>query len=199
MYGAALQDEWFRALLCVPVRIGSRILGTLQVYRERGYHFDHNALTMATSLADQAAIAIENARLFQEAQAQATQLTQANTALQGEIAERQRAEAARRRLEAQLRQAQKMEALGTLAGGIAHDFNNILAAILGYTELTLCNIPAGTTEWHNLQQVLIAGGRATRLVQQILAFSRQSEHKRQPVHFYLIVQETLTCSLSAPA
>ena len=66
----------------------------------------------------------------------------------------------RTRLEVQLRQAQKMEALGTLAGGIAHDFNNILTAILGYTELALSNIPAESPTWHHLQAVRQAGQRA---------------------------------------
>jgi PAS domain S-box-containing protein len=66
----------------------------------------------------------------------------------------------RTRLEAQLRQAQKMEALGTLAGGIAHDFNNMLTAILGYTELALCTIPAKSPPWHHLQAVRRAGRRA---------------------------------------
>jgi signal transduction histidine kinase/CheY-like chemotaxis protein len=189
---AALGEAWLKALLCVPVQVEKRILGTLQVYRERDYIFSHDDLTLATSLADQAAIAIENARLFQEVQNHATQLAEANTALQGEIAERQRAEAARQHLEGQLRQVQKMEALGTLAGGIAHDFNNILAVILGYSELSLCDLTPGTNEWHNVQQILIASGRAKHLVQQILAFSRQSEQQRQPVSLHLILEETLT-------
>jgi len=112
--------------------------------------------------------------------------------LQSEIAERQRAEVARQHLEAQLHQVQKMEALGTLAGGIAHDFNNILAVILGYAELSLYNLAPGSSEWHNLQQILIASGCAKHLVQQILAFSRQSAQQRQPVYLQLILEETLT-------
>ena len=83
--------------------------------------------------------------------------------MQSEIAERQRAEVARQHLEAQLHQVQKMEALGTLAGGIAHDFNNILAVILGYAELSLYNLAPGSSEWHNLQQILIASGCAKHL------------------------------------
>ena len=86
----------------------------------------------------------------------------------------------RTRLEVQLRQAQKMEALGTLAGGIAHDFNNILTAILGYTELALSNIPAESPTWHHLQAVRQAGQRAATLVQQILTFSRRTEQERTP-------------------
>ena len=189
---AALREAWLRALLCVPVQVEGRVLGTLQVYRERDYLFGRDDLTLATSLADQAAIAIENARLFQEVQDHATQLAEANTSLQSEITERQRAEAVRQHLEVQLRQAQKMEALGTLAGGIAHDFNNILAVILGYAELSLYDLAPGSNEWHNLQQILIASGRAKHLVQQILAFSRQSEQQRQPVYLHLILEETLT-------
>jgi len=189
---AALRDTWLKALLCVPVQVEGRVLGTLQVYRERDYLFGQDDLTLATSLADQAAIAIENARLFQEVQDHATQVVEANTALQSEIAERQRAEAARQHLEGQLHQGQKMEALGTLAGGIAHDFNNILTVILGYAELSLWDLVPGSNEWHNLQQILIASGRAKHLVQQILAFSRQSEQQRQPVYVQLILEETLT-------
>jgi PAS domain S-box-containing protein len=97
----------------------------------------------------------------------------------------------RTRLEAQLRQAQKMEALGTLAGGIAHDFNNILTAILGYTELALFTIPAESPPWHHLQVVQQAGQRAAALVQQILTFSRRTEPEQTPTQLQLLMQDTL--------
>jgi two-component system, cell cycle sensor histidine kinase and response regulator CckA len=97
----------------------------------------------------------------------------------------------RRRLEAQLRQAQKMEAIGTLAGGIAHDFNNILMAILGYTELALGDIGQESRAWHYLHEVRKAGVRAKTLVQQILTFSRRTEHPRQPVQLSLLIAEAL--------
>jgi nitrogen-specific signal transduction histidine kinase/ActR/RegA family two-component response regulator len=94
-------------------------------------------------------------------------------------------------LEKRLAQAQKMEAIGTLAGGIAHDFNNILSAIMGYTELTLIDIPQESAVRKNLKQVLKAGGRAKDLVQQILTYSRQREREMQPVKINLIVNEAL--------
>jgi two-component system cell cycle sensor histidine kinase/response regulator CckA len=94
-------------------------------------------------------------------------------------------------LERRLAQAQKMEAIGTLAGGIAHDFNNILSAILGYTELSLLDIPQDSALRSNLKQVLKAGGRAKELVQQILTYSRQREREMQPVKISLIVNEAL--------
>jgi two-component system cell cycle sensor histidine kinase/response regulator CckA len=94
-------------------------------------------------------------------------------------------------LEKRLTQAQKMEAIGTLAGGIAHDFNNILSAIIGYTELSLIDISKGSALQNNLQQVLKAGGRAKELVRQILSFSRQRESERVPVKVSLIVNEAL--------
>jgi PAS domain S-box-containing protein len=97
----------------------------------------------------------------------------------------------KRALEKRLAQAQKMEAIGTLAGGIAHDFNNILSAIIGYTELSLLDIPKGDPKQNNLIQVLKAGGRAKELVQQILTFSRRGENELHPIKVNLIVNEAI--------
>jgi PAS domain S-box-containing protein len=95
-------------------------------------------------------------------------------------------------LEEQLRQAQKIEAIGTLAGGIAHDFNNILAAIFGYAELAMTDESLTSGVRPYLEHVLTAGKRARDLVQQILAFSRRTEAARRPVQLHLLVQEALT-------
>ena len=107
-----------------------------------------------------------------------------------EITERKRAEEEKKELEAQLRQAQKMEAIGTLAGGIAHDFNNILGAIMGYTQLA--QLHAGDPSLKaDLDEVLRAANRAKDLVQQILTFSRQSEQEFKPVQGNIVVKEAL--------
>ena len=97
----------------------------------------------------------------------------------------------RKRLEAQLRQAQKMQAIGTLAGGIAHEFNNVLAVILGYAELTQYMLPQDGAAWQNVQEILAAGRRAKDVVQQILAFSRQTDTARTPTWPHILVQEAL--------
>jgi signal transduction histidine kinase/ActR/RegA family two-component response regulator len=96
----------------------------------------------------------------------------------------------RRSLEAQVQQAQKMESLGTLAGGIAHDFNNILAAISGYTELTKMTVTAAPAREY-LNAVSTAATRATELVRQILAFSRQNQPQRTPLQLRQVIQESL--------
>ncbi|MBU0730893.1 MAG: DUF3365 domain-containing protein [Proteobacteria bacterium] len=92
-------------------------------------------------------------------------------------------------LEEQLRQAQKMEAIGTLAGGIAHDFNNILGAILGYADMALESIPGTNPAKGFIEEVLKAGFRARDLVKHILAFSRKSEQKKSPLKIQVIVKE----------
>ncbi|MBW2081398.1 MAG: response regulator [Deltaproteobacteria bacterium] len=97
----------------------------------------------------------------------------------------------KRRLETQLRQAQKMEAIGTLAGGIAHDFNNILAAIIGYVELVKMKLPEDSEVLPDLDQILKSGFRAKSLVQQILAFSREQELKQRPLQLKYIVKESI--------
>jgi len=96
-----------------------------------------------------------------------------------------------RSLEEQYRQAQKMEAIGTLAGGIAHDFNNILAAIFGYSELARLRVTADPLAREHLDSVLQAAQRARALVRQILTFSRQQEQERQPVQLRPVVAEPL--------
>jgi PAS domain S-box-containing protein len=95
-------------------------------------------------------------------------------------------------LENQLVQAQKMEALGTLAGGIAHDFNNILSAIIGYTELCFLELDDPAHPVHRkLKSMLHAGNRAKELVSQILTFSRMEDHLLTPVCIAPIVEEAL--------
>ncbi len=96
-----------------------------------------------------------------------------------------------RQLEEQFRQAQKMEAMGTLAGGIAHDFNNILAAINGYTELAKMHATGNTKVLEYLGTVAKAGDRAVNLVRQILTFSRQQEVHRVPTQLHEAVAESV--------
>jgi PAS domain S-box-containing protein len=109
-----------------------------------------------------------------------------------DITERKRVEEEKEVLEGQLRQAQKMEAVGTLAGGIAHDFNNILAAIIGYAEMALSDSLPHSAIHGYLQQVLNAGHRAKNLVKQILSFSRmQQSRERVPVEIAPLIEEAV--------
>jgi len=109
-----------------------------------------------------------------------------------DVSDRVNSDETRKHLEAQLRQAQKMEAIGTLAGGIAHDFNNILTGLLGHLQLIEMDLPPGATELrHSLAEATAAGGRAKDLVAQILAFSRQREQKRIVISLGSHVREAL--------
>ena len=119
------------------------------------------------------------------------ELERTNARLQQELEHRKQLEAERTEMMIQLQQAQKMEAIGTLAGGIAHDFNNILSAVIGFTELSLLDVPHGSQLHANLQHVVSAGQRAKKLIRQILTFSRQSNPETQPVQLRTIMQEAI--------
>ncbi|MDH3828997.1 MAG: hypothetical protein OET21_16355, partial [Desulfobacterales bacterium] len=111
-----------------------------------------------------------------------------NIILEKKVEERTKALA---RSENQLQQVMKLQAIGTLAGGIAHDFNNILFPIVGYTELTMDDLPEGSQAKQNLHEVLKAANRAKKLVQQILTFSRQNSQKRKPMRVQTLIKEAL--------
>ncbi len=159
------------SVLAAPLRSGrgvGGVIGFAHCREDQKFGADEDHILQ--QFAELAAIAIDNAYL--------------HTRLQRELIERQR-------MEGQLLQSQKMEAIGTLAGGIAHDFNNILGAIIGYTEISLCDLPKGNSARNNMNQVLQAGNRARDLVKQILAFSRKSNTDHRLIDLVPITKEVL--------
>ena len=108
-----------------------------------------------------------------------------------DISELKQMEKDRAATEAKLHQAQKMEAIGTLAGGIAHDFNNILSSIIGYTELSIDDVEKGSLLEENFREVLNAGFRARDLVKQILTFARQTDEETKPVMVKIMAKEAM--------
>ena len=119
-------------------------------------------------------------------------LEEANLKLANELKERKKLEKERMEVSKQLRQSQKMEAIGTLAGGIAHDFNNILSAIMGFSELSLMAAGDEPRLKSRLEKILHASGRAKDLVRQILAFSHQTEYEKKPIKLISIITEVLS-------
>jgi PAS domain S-box-containing protein len=108
-----------------------------------------------------------------------------------DVTEQRRAEEVRAALEAQLRQTQKLEALGQLAGGIAHDFNNILTGIFAYSELAALDAGQPGDVRRHVEEIRKAANRAKDLVRQILAFSRQQVQERVPVRLHPVVREAV--------
>lgn len=108
-----------------------------------------------------------------------------------DISESKRAETARLSLEGQLRESQKMEAIGTLAGGIAHDFNNIIATILGNVDLALEDVRGNASATRSIEEIRKASRRARDLVQQILSFSRRQPMERKRISLIPVVEESV--------
>ena len=161
-----------KSILCVPLKSKSKLIGVLEVInKEDGSTFTPEDAMLLSIFASQAAMAIENARLY------------------GELEERLEEERQMRKV---LTETEKLSALGQLSSGLAHDFNNILAAIMGYAEMAMYEIPKTNTARRSLDQVLIASHRAKDLVRQILAFTRGSERVHKPILLSAIVKEVLS-------
>ena len=122
---------------------------------------------------------------------EASELASAMERLRTEISARERAQEERNQLEKQLRQSQKMQAVGTLAGGIAHEFNNMLGVIIGSTELAMDLTSDRIDLRRQLERIMGASERVQTLVKQILTFSRQSQHRRVPENLGALLTEAL--------
>lgn len=165
--------------------IGMLACYTLEYYARRDFF-------MATLLnAQHQKLTTAKTELEHQVRQRTAMLTQTIEELRHEIQAHQKLDLEKKSLEDQLRQAQKIEALGTLAGGIAHDFNNILAAIMGHADLAMIQKDDPQHVENCLNEVFNASDRAKNLVGQILAFSRHSESELQPIQISLVIQEVL--------
>lgn len=143
---------------------------------------------------EQEKVRAANSALEKRVDERTSQLTAANKDLKKEIGIREQQEKEKVRLESQLLQLQKMETIGTLAGGVAHDFNNILTPILGYTEMTLDELPKDSDLRYDIEKISHAALRGKDLVQQILTFSRQVDIEKKPIQLNEIITEALELS-----
>jgi signal transduction histidine kinase/ActR/RegA family two-component response regulator len=168
----------------VQARLGEYAATTLQgkkIFVEISVSLDRRLRNHTTQLAVQPE---------PEQRKQTLQQAAITTIFARDLTAKKEAEAQRVALETQLRESQKMQAMGTMAGGIAHDFNNILSAILGNVELAKQDTPVDSLALTSLQEIDRAGRRARDLVRQILTFSRNEAPKRIPIQLAEVVEET---------
>jgi signal transduction histidine kinase/CheY-like chemotaxis protein len=158
-----------RSVLAVPLKVKRKVIGVIQAVNKTESYFGQADVALLSSMAQSAAIAIENARLYKDLQDRMEEL---------------------KRTQAQLLQAQKMEAIGQLAGGITHDFNNLLTPIGGFAELLLGKAPEGSKQHEYLRQIKIATERAAALTGQLRLFTRQEKGERRSVQLNSVVEET---------
>ena len=187
--------EGFLSVALFPIRANRQITGLLQLNcREKDcftldtiHFFEVISASIGVALMRKQAedaLKIAHEELEQRVRERTADLKEAHDRLKSEAAKREG-------MEETLRQAHKMEAVGTLAGGIAHDFNNILAAIIGFSEIARDKTPEGLPARRHLERIFSAGIRGRDLVKQILAFSRQTRPEKHPLKLATVVRETL--------
>ena len=166
------------SVVLIPLVSGAMIEGVLGLsHHEAERTIDPDIIGILEEFSGIARIAIDNAKLFGRQK--------------DEFERRIAIEKAHKQMETKLQQAQRLEAIGTLAGGIAHDFNNILSAILGFTQIALTEVEKDSQLEDDLNEIYKASMRARDLVRQILTFARQSDEGFSPIRVDLIVKEVL--------
>ena len=176
--------NWFQKFIPEKIRDNVQKVAD-QIYRGSIYPVEYYENTVLCKNGDEKNIAWNNT-FIKKGEKIIGILSSGSDITQLKINEKEQAE-----LAIQLRQAQKMESIGTLAGGIAHDFNNILTAISGYTELSKLYLNKPEMLKENISEVLKATQRAKELVKQILTFSRKTDQQTQALQVSLIVKEAL--------
>ena len=126
---------------------------------------------------------------YTELEAYSDELATANDELETALAERDEAENARKNLEKQVQHGEKLKSLGILAGGIAHDFNNLLAAVIGFADLALEDLPAESRSRRSIEEVVAAGERAAELTRQMLAYSGKGRFEVRVLDLSQVVAE----------
>lgn len=194
-----------KSVLCTPIRHKNELVGALYLENQHAAAAFTEARTeILQILLSQAAISLENARYYDELEAlkdelrsRADELSESKVQLESEVTERERGQAERLALEAQLRQSQKMEAIGQLAGGVAHDFNNLLTTIIGSTDVLAtrdrldreAHSKSGADEVRVIRE---AAERGASLTRQLLAFSRRQVLQPEIVDLDSLVERSGT-------
>ncbi len=166
-----------RAELTVPIRVGAELVGVLDVQSRQINAFDENDVMVIETLADQIAVALKNAALYQ--------------AVQEELAERKQAEAALRQSQAQLLQSAKMASLGVMAGGIAHELRNPLGIISANTGLLMEHPDELELRGQCVEKILAATQRASLIIENLLKFARPQSERVHLVDLHAVMDGAL--------
>jgi len=185
-----------KAYACHPLMgPGEKVIGTLSFGTRNRETFSNEDLSLMKALTDQVAMAMVRMKAEKELKKAHEDLEKRIIERTGELQEAYNrlieGTKERDRLEEQLRHAQKMDAIGTLAGGIAHDFNNIIAGIIGFAEMVLEDVPGDSPVHRRLEFILKGAYRGRDLVKQILTFSRRGEQEKRPVSMSLVIAEVI--------
>jgi len=159
-----------RNAILFPLKSKDHMLGIMSLYSFAPRVITKQEIEHSAVIINQIGIAIENAKVYSEKEAAINNLIE---------------------IQKKLQQAQKMESIGTLTGGLSHDFNNILSIIIGNAELALHDVPEWNPVHSNLEEIKTASLRATKIVKQLLSFSRREDQKLEPIEIAPVIKDAL--------